>query len=97
MPLATHTGILSCLQSTVPFGTASARKHCSSTTHRCDPYTLGQLIRFWESTRLRRDDVLALNCQVYGSQRQIRCFGVRFEPRTSSAHNHSTSELLRTL
>ena len=28
---------------------------------------------------------------------QIHRFGVRFEPRTSSAHNHSTSELLRTL
>ena len=32
--------------------------------------------------------------------RILRCthrFGVTFEPRTSSAHNHSTSELLRTL
>ena len=28
---ATHAGILSCLQSTAPFDTASARKHCSST------------------------------------------------------------------
>ena len=59
MPLATYTGILSCVKSTVPFGTASALTHCSSTTPCRDPYTLGQLIRFWESTRLRRDDALA--------------------------------------
>ena len=66
MPLATHTGILSCLQSTVPSGTASARKHCSSTTHRCDPYTLCQLIRFLASTRLRRDDALAQPLPFWG-------------------------------
>ncbi len=29
--LATHAGILSCLQSTTPYDIASARKHCSST------------------------------------------------------------------
>ena len=37
MPLATHTGILSCAVSTVPLDTASAPAHCSSTAHpfRC--------------------------------------------------------------
>ena len=30
-PLATYAGILSCIQSTRPFGHASARIHCSST------------------------------------------------------------------
>ena len=37
MPLATHTGILSCAVSTVPLDTASASAHCSSTAHpfRC--------------------------------------------------------------
>ena len=33
MPLATHTGILSCAVSTVPLDTASASAHCSSTAH----------------------------------------------------------------
>ena len=33
MHLVTHTGILSTVQSTAPFGTASARTLCSSTAH----------------------------------------------------------------
>ena len=63
MPLATHTGILSCVQSTRPLGHASAQ------------YTL----------------------LLYHALARIHRFGVTFEPRTFSAHNHSTSELLRTL
>ena len=31
LPLATHSGILSSIQSTAPFGTASSRMQCSST------------------------------------------------------------------
>ena len=64
LTLATHTGILSSMQSTVPLDTASTRIQCSSTT------------------------------PVFT---EIRRFGGTFEPRTFSAHNHSTSELLRTL
>ena len=62
--LATHTCIISRIQSTAPLGTASTRIRCSSTT------------------------------PVFT---EIRRFGGTFEPRTFSAHNHSTSELLRTL
>ena len=60
--LATHSGILSSMQSTAPYGTASSRMQCSST----DPY--GSL-----------------------------SFGGAFQPRTFSAQDLSTSELLRTL
>ena len=35
--LATHSGILSSLQSTAPSGTASSRRQCSSTDHLRDP------------------------------------------------------------
>ena len=37
MALATHTGILSSVQSTRPPGRASSRTHCSSTT-RCNDF-----------------------------------------------------------
>ena len=60
--LATHSGILSSMQSTAPFGTASSRMQCSSTN----------LFRFLS-------------------------FGGAFQPRTFSAQDLSTSELLRTL
>ena len=60
--LATHSGILSSMQSTAPYGTASFRMQCSST----DP--CGSL-----------------------------SFGGTFQPRTFSAQDLSTSELLRTL
>ena len=60
--LATHSGILSSMQSTAPYGTASSHMQCSST----DPY--GSL-----------------------------SFGGAFQPRTFSAQDLSTSELLRTL
>ena len=60
--LATHSGILSSMQSTAPYGTASSHMQCSST----DPY--GSL-----------------------------SFGGTFQPRTFSAQDLSTSELLRTL
>ena len=33
LPLATHSGILSSVQSTAPFGTASSYTQCSSTSH----------------------------------------------------------------
>ena len=62
LPLATHANILSRIQSTVSYDSASARIRCSSTIHHC-----------------------------------IQSFGVRFQPRLSSAQSHSTSELLRTL
>ena len=62
--LATHSGILSPIHSTAPYGTASSRMQCSSTN----------------ST-----DVKFLS------------FGVVFQPRTFSAQDLSTSELLRTL
>ena len=62
LPLATHSGILSSIHSTAPFGTASSRMQCSSTN------PLGFL-----------------------------SFGVVFQPRTFSAQDLSTSELLRTL
>ena len=61
--LATHSGILSSRQSTVPSGTASFRRQCSSTN----------------------------------VQSTFRSFGVVFQPRTFSAQDLSTSELLRTL
>ena len=64
LPLATHSGILSSIHSTAPYGTASSRMQCSSTN----------------ST-----DVKFLS------------FGVVFQPRTFSAQDLSTSELLRTL
>ena len=38
-----------------------------------------------------------MSSQVQKSQHRTHRFGVTFEPRTFSAHNHSTSELLRTL
>ena len=60
--LATHSGILSSMQSTAPSGTASSRMQCSST-----------------------NDLSFLS------------FGVVFQPRTFSAQDLSTSELLRTL
>ena len=60
--LATHSGILSSMQSTAPYGTASSRQQCSST----------------------------IPCGIL-------CFGVVFQPRTFSAQDLSTSELLRTL
>ena len=62
LPLATHSGILSSIHSTAPYGTASSRMQCSSTN------PLGFL-----------------------------SFGVVFQPRTFSAQDLSTSELLRTL
>ena len=60
--LATHSGILSSIHSTAPYGTASSRMQCSS-TNPCG----------------------------------FRSFGVVFQPRTFSAQDLSTSELLRTL
>ena len=62
--LATHSGILSSIHSTAPYGTASSRMQCSSTT----------------STNVK-----------------FLSFGVVFQPRTFSAQDLSTSELLRTL
>ena len=62
LPLATHSGILSSVQSTAPFGTASSCIQCSST-----------------------------NAFAFPS------FGSVFQPRTFSAQDLSTSELLRTL
>ena len=62
LSLATHSGILSSILSTAPFGTASSRIQCSSTNH------------LW-----------------------FLSFGVVFQPRTFSAQDLSTSELLRTL
>ena len=62
LSLATHSGILSSMHSTAPFGTASSRIQCSST-----------------------------NAFAFLS------FGVVFQPRTFSAQDLSTSELLRTL
>ena len=62
LSLATHSGILSSMQSTAPYGTASFRIQCSST-----------------------------NAFAFLS------FGVVFQPRTFSAQDLSTSELLRTL
>ena len=59
--LSTHSVILSSMQSTAPFGTASSRMQCSST-----------------------------NLSVLS-------FGGAFQPRTFSAQDLSTSELLRTL
>ena len=61
--LATHSGILSSIHSTAPYGTASSRMQCSSTN------VLGTFLSF----------------------------GVVFQPRTFSAQDLSTSELLRTL
>ena len=63
LPLATHSGILSSIQSTAPSGTASSRMQCSSTNV--------------SST--------------------FPSFGGVFQPRTFSAQDLSTSELLRTL
>ena len=60
--LATHSGILSSMQSTAPYGTASSHMQCSST----NPYG-------------------------------FLSFGGAFQPRTFSAQDLSTSELLRTL
>ena len=60
--LATHSGILSSMQSTAPYGTASSRMQCSST----NPFG-------------------------------FLSFGGAFQPRTFSAQDLSTSELLRTL
>ena len=60
--LATHSGILSSRKSTVPSGTASSLRQCSSTS----------------------------GFPLHG-------FGVVFQPRTFSARDLSTSELLRTL
>ena len=62
LSLATHSGILSSIRSTAPYGTASSCIQCSSTNH------------FW-----------------------FLSFGVVFQPRTFSAQDLSTSELLRTL
>ena len=62
--LATHSGILSSMHSTAPYGTASSRMQCSSTN----------------STYV-----------------QFLSFGVVFQPRTFSAQDLSTSDLLRTL
>ena len=62
--LATHSGILSSMHSTAPYGTASSRMQCSSTNLTCV---------------------------------QFLSFGVVFQPRTFSAQDLSTSELLRTL
>ena len=62
--LATHSGILSSMHSTAPYGTASSRMQCSSTKSPCV---------------------------------QFLSFGVVFQPRTFSAQDLSTSELLRTL
>ena len=63
LPLATHSGILSSMRSTAPYGAASSCIQCSST------------------------DVL----------RTSLGFGSVFQPRTFSAQDLSTSELLRTL
>ena len=62
LSLATHSGILSSIRSTAPYGTASSCIQCSSTNHS------------W-----------------------FLSFGVVFQPRTFSAQDLSTSELLRTL
>ncbi len=64
LPLATHSGILSSVQSTAPYGTASPRTQCSSTGR---PF------------------------------KRPPGFGSVFQPRTFSAQDLSTSELLRTL
>ena len=63
LPLATHSGILSSIHSTAPYGTASSRIQCSSTNLLC----------------------------------RFLSFGSVFQPRTFSAQDLSTSELLRTL
>ena len=63
LPLATHSGILSSIQSTAPSGTASYCMQCSSTN----------------------------------VSNTFLSFGGVFQPRTFSAQDLSTSELLRTL
>ena len=63
LPLATHSGILSSIQSTAPSGTASPCMQCSSTN----------------------------------VSNTFLSFGGVFQPRTFSAQDLSTSELLRTL
>ena len=63
LPLATHSGILSSIQSTAPSGTASSCMQCSSTN----------------------------------VSNTFLSFGGVFQPRTFSAQDLSTSELLRTL
>jgi hypothetical protein len=66
LPLVTHANILSSVQSTAPYGTASTYTECSPTT-------------------------------PLDKSNRIHSFGDTFEPRTFSAQDHSTSELLRTL
>ena len=44
LPLATHSGILSSMQSTAPYGTASSRMQCSSTNLLLD--SLVSVVRF---------------------------------------------------
>ena len=63
LPLATHSGILSSIQSTAPSGAASSCMQCSSTN----------------------------------VSNTFLSFGGVFQPRTFSAQDLSTSELLRTL
>ncbi len=103
----THTGILSTVQSTAPHGTASARTLCSSTAqvHEHHSHVFYPL-----KNHLANFSFLPLFVEIRESvpsfslphERSVHepepeASVVCFSPVTSSAHNHSTSELLRTL
>lgn len=81
--LATHSGILSSRQSTTPYGMASSRLQCSSTSTIYPSHNLQKLRSNFQ--RLSEGWTVFLS------------FGVVFQPRTFSAQDLSTSELLRTL
>ena len=94
LPLATHSGILSSIQSTTASAIASPRIRRSSTPQSTEQNPFG--VRFILSDHLPAlRDYLSPNklCSVNCSP----SFGVHFSPVTFSAQNHSTSELLRTL
>ena len=107
MHLVTHTGILSTASSSSPLGLPSANALCSSTArvheHR---HPMFSPLKFLANSFLPsflsvgiRESVpsFALPHDDSVHEHEPEASVVCFSPVTSSAHNHSTSELLRTL
>ena len=93
--LATHSGILSSLQSITASAIASPRKERSPTTlYTEQPSHISFILTDNLASVAPPQRFYIYDCC---SMYSIPSFGIQFSPVKSSAQGHSTSELLRTL
>ena len=102
--LATHSGILTCMQSTAASAATSPRIQRSPTIRSCFPYLHFILLRqFGVASRrvaLSNSESMKNNCESQASVYNLAPLNFRrrvISPVKFSAQGHSTSELLRTL